>query len=86
MSNGTTITQKNNNKKHGWNLNCDMETHEALDLLGAWMVGKEKMHKDLKDSVKIPKTKVIKILALEKLSSLKLLNSTKKTTNEVATI
>jgi hypothetical protein len=67
-----TSTQQNNNKQ-GWNLRCDSETHEVLEILGAWMMGKDNMHDELKKSVQIPKTKVIKILALEKLKSLKLL-------------
>lgn len=63
--------KKNEQQKKGWNLAVDLETHQALDILGAWMVGKEKMHKDLKESIQIPKSKVIKILVLEKLESLR---------------
>ena len=77
MSNVSHITKQ----KSGWNLNCDLETHEALDILGAWMVGKEKMHDELAKSVKIPKTKVIKILALEKLKSLNLVKNLEAATN-----
>lgn len=64
-----------NNNTKGWNLMCDSETHEALAILGEYMMGKQNMHDELKKSVQIPKTKVIKILALEKLKSLKLLKS-----------
>lgn len=74
MSNGNkTVTRdtRTNNKKQGWNLYVDRETHEALDILGAYMVGKHNMHDELKKSVQTPKTKVIKILALEKLKQLK---------------
>lgn len=76
MSNENIITRKKSRPQTegriGWNLNCDLETHKALDILGAWMVGKENMHDELAKSVRIPKTKVIKILALEKLASLKI--------------
>ena len=78
-SNGQTITKNTKatstqqQNKQGWNLVCDSETHEALEILGAWMMGKDNMHDELKKSVQIPKTKVIKILALEKLKSLKLI-------------
>lgn len=61
-----TTTQQ----KKGWNLNCDLETHKALDLLGAWMIGSDKIPKDIKESMQIPKSKVIKIIALEKIKKL----------------
>ena len=65
------VTTKPNNKQ-GWNLVVDKQTHEALAILGEYMMRKDEMHDELKKSLKIPKSKVIKILALEKLEKLKL--------------
>jgi hypothetical protein len=72
-SNGTHITPQN---KKSWNISCDTETHEALDLLGEWMVGKEKLPQELK--VKVSKTNIVKTLALEKLRAIGLLDTKKK--------
>jgi hypothetical protein len=83
---GNTYNMATNNainNKRGTNIQCDRETHEALDILGAWMIGKEHMHKDLKDSINVPKPKVIKILALEKINQLGLV---KNSSSEVASI
>ena len=63
------------NNKQGWNLVVDKQTHEALAILGEYMMRKDEMHDELKKSLKIPKSKVIKILALEKLEKLKLVKS-----------
>ncbi len=71
----TSNQHKTPAQKSGWNLVCDAETHEALDILGAYYMGKEKMPDELKGSLKIPKTKVIKVLAFEKLKALKLIKS-----------
>ena len=70
MGNHKVAPQHNKNR---WNVNCDNETHEALDLIGEWM-----MNPDAKEHIKIPKNKIIKILAKEKLKQLGLLANSKK--------
>lgn len=72
---GSGPQQRGPTNKKGWNLAVDLETHQALEILGAAMIGKEKMHKDIKESVQIPKSKIIKLLVLEKLDKLGLLKS-----------
>lgn len=57
-----------------WNVNCDADTHEALDIIGEWMVNsKGTIDADIKGHLKIPKNKIIGILANEKLKQLGLL-------------
>lgn len=69
-----------NTSKARWNINCDTETHEALDIIGEWMTSDT----SIKDHVTVPKNKIIKILAKEKLDSLGLLSEMSKKSSEAA--
>ena len=67
-----TKNEQTRRPNSAWNISCDTETHEALDFIGAWLVGSKAT------DAKIPKTQVVKILAKEKLESLGLIHNQQK--------